>query len=325
MSSSNKLVIHKNHQGNKSIHYYDITKSFGKVNYSLDKIKNKKDKKQIEVDTNTNINTNDRSIVVKKCLLIGINYTGSGNALNGCINDSENLKEFLLSKNYFKESDTVMMNDHKSGNLYPTKKNIMHHFNELVTFANTNKNKQVELFVSYSGHGYHIKDTNGDEEDGQDEVLCPIDFNTAGFIVDDYIRASFVDKLPANVKLIMFVDACHSGTMLDLKYAYKVNATHAYNVYGNYKDTACNVVSISGCRDNQTSADAYVKDDRENVMEYQGAMTASLIKNYHDGISYNELITKMRSWLISNKYAQVPQLTSGKLININDPFLLNEF
>lgn len=270
-------------------------------------------------------NNNDKSLVARRGLMIGINYTGSSNALNGCINDCENLKQFLTSKNYFKSNELIMMNDNQSGGLYPTKANILNQFRELVKFANANKGKQIEMFISYSGHGHHIKDTSGDEADGQDEVLCPVDFSSAGFIVDDQIRADLIDKLPSNVKLLMIVDACHSGTMGDLRYAYKVDSSNAYTVFGNYKDTKCKCVLISGCRDDQTSADAYVRDDIQKRMEYQGAMSASLIKNYSDGITYNDLINKMRSWLRNNRYTQVPQLSSGKLININDKFILSEF
>ena len=42
--------------------------------------------------------------IIKKCLLIGINYTGTSFALNGCINDSYNIQKFLLSNGYFAEN-----------------------------------------------------------------------------------------------------------------------------------------------------------------------------------------------------------------------------
>ena len=35
-------------------------------------------------------------LIVKKALLVGINYTSTGSQLSGCINDTENLKQFLL-------------------------------------------------------------------------------------------------------------------------------------------------------------------------------------------------------------------------------------
>ena len=39
----------------------------------------------------------------KKALLIGINYIGTSSALNGCINDVENIKRYLLTKDYREE------------------------------------------------------------------------------------------------------------------------------------------------------------------------------------------------------------------------------
>lgn len=36
-----------------------------------------------------------------------------------------------------------------------------------------------------SGHGGQTKDVDGDEGDGRDEVIYPVDFQQAGHIVDD--------------------------------------------------------------------------------------------------------------------------------------------
>lgn len=36
-----------------------------------------------------------------------------------------------------------------------------------------------------SGHGGQTKDLDGDEDDGNDEVIYPLDFKQAGHIVDD--------------------------------------------------------------------------------------------------------------------------------------------
>jgi hypothetical protein len=42
----------------------------------------------------------------KRALLIGINYFGSPNQLNGCINDVHNIKGFLIQRFGFKEVTT---------------------------------------------------------------------------------------------------------------------------------------------------------------------------------------------------------------------------
>lgn len=39
--------------------------------------------------------------------------------------------------------------------------------------------------VCSSGHGGQTQDLDGDEDDGYDEVIYPLDFKTAGHITDD--------------------------------------------------------------------------------------------------------------------------------------------
>lgn len=258
---------------------------------------------------------------VRRSLLIGINYTGTLNELSGCINDSENLSQFLVKNGFFVPSEVVMMNDKKTGDLYPTNANIWKQFNSLVNFANQNIGKNVFIFVSYSGHGSSVVDKSKDEVDGMDEVLCPIDFETRGFITDDSIKTNFINKLPANVKLIFLSDSCNSGTVLDLKYNYTFDKRNTCKVSGDLVDTKCNACLISGCRDDQTSADAYIVDNSTHVLEYQGAMTASFIAVFNKTKTCYQLIQDMRTWLTTNKYTQVPQFSSTRLIDIKKQHL----
>lgn len=41
------------------------------------------------------------------------------------------------------------------------------------------------LFLHYSGHGGSQADETGDEADGSDETLCPVDYAAEGVIIDD--------------------------------------------------------------------------------------------------------------------------------------------
>lgn len=261
---------------------------------------------------------------VKKALLIGINYTGTSNQLGGCINDTENLETFLINNEYFNKNEIIRMTDKRKKTLYPTKKNILKKFDELVAFANEHKNEKVRMFLSYSGHGTYVADKNGDEEDGYDEALCPVDCDKNGYITDDVIKAKLIDRLGSNVEIVIFIDACHSGTMLDLKYNYKGKNLKDLRFY-DIPETKCDVIMVSGCLDNQTSADAYILDTGDKRFEFQGAMTASLIANYKESINYDTLLKNMRTWLKKHKYTQIPQLSSGKKININEQFLLNNY
>lgn len=84
------------------------------------------------------------------------------------------------------------------------------------------------LVFHYSGHGSRQRNYRGDEVDGYDETLCPLDFETHGMIVDDEINAAIVRPLPYGVRLHAIIDACHSGTVLDLPFLCRMNrsATH---------------------------------------------------------------------------------------------------
>lgn len=273
----------------------------------------------------TSKNESSESGIIRKALLIGINYMNTKSELRGCINDSENLKHFLVSNGYFNDDEFTMMNDYKLGKLTPTKRNILRQLNDLVRFAKKRPNQQICLFVAYSGHGSSTIDRSGDEDDGYDEMLCPLDYETNGFIIDDDIKREFIDMLPSNVKLFMLIDACHSGTVCDLKYEYFVGLTQRTKSHKFTVDSACNVVLISGARDVETAADAFIYDPTNKRYEYQGAMTASFIANYNDAVSYQDLITNMRSWLKLKKYQQVPQLSAGKSIDVNHRCILSEF
>jgi hypothetical protein len=246
----------------------------------------------------------------KFAVLIGINYTGTSSALNGCINDSNHLKTFLIEKCGYLPENIMMLADDNI-NPKPTKQNIINSFGTLVSKA-TNEGF-TELWFSYSGHGSYIADLNGDETDKCDEVLCPLDYSTAGMIDDDFIYANLVNKLPSTATLFALSDSCHSGTVFDLPYLYTTTL-----VNNNNKNThVANVISISGCRDDQTSADAYIAD------KFEGAMTWSFL-NALANVSYNvklcDLLVKMRTLLLNN-YTQVPQLALSVSTDLDRYFI----
>ena len=79
------------------------------------------------------------------------------------------------------------------------------------------------LVFYFSGHGSRVKDKDHDEVDGFDETLCPVDYESAGKILDDEINAIIVRPLPRAATLHAIVDACHSGTVLDLPFVCRMN------------------------------------------------------------------------------------------------------
>ena len=237
----------------------------------------------------------------KKALLIGINYRGSNCELNGCENDVFSIKKVLVQKLGYNEKDIVVMTENVGPK--PTKKNILNEISKLAISAYNEK--LDEIWFHYSGHGINIVDKSGDEKDGYDECLCPLDYNTKGLITDDLLH-SYFSKLPQKTRCVCIMDCCHSGSILDLRYRYLSDKESV--VENKNCKIKGNMISISGCRDDQTSADAYISND------WRGAMTTSLLEvlkasNY--SISCGALLFNMRKYLSLSRYKQVPQICSN--------------
>jgi hypothetical protein len=246
-----------------------------------------------------NIDTNFKN---RQALLIGCNYNNSAYRLNGCINDVNNIKSMI--KNIGFNNINVLTDETDK---LPNKINILTELTKLLSNSNNND----LLFFSYSGHGSQVLDKNGDETDNRDEVIIPLDFNV---ITDDELKTVIQTYLKPNVTLFALFDCCNSGTVLDLKYQY-LNSLNYDNYTENNKatDTPGNVIMISGCTDNQTSADAFINNTS------QGAMTWAFIEsiNSKPKLSWRELIQNMRDLLTKSKYTQIPQLSTGNIFNID--------
>ncbi|TKA42680.1 Metacaspase-1A [Friedmanniomyces endolithicus] len=117
---------------------------------------------------------------------------------------------------YKREDMVILTDDQQNAMSQPTKANILRAMHWLVKDARPNDS----LFFHYSGHGGQTKDLDGDEDDGYDEVIYPVDFRQAGHIVDDEMHRIMVHNLQAGVRLTAIFDSCHSGSALDLPYIY---------------------------------------------------------------------------------------------------------
>lgn len=245
----------------------------------------------------------------KKALLIGINYKNTESELNGCINDVNNMRNVLINLFGYKDSNILILTDDTA--IKPTRNNILTQLLGLVLHNNT------DLYVHYSGHGAQIKDTNNDEQDGYDESLVPIDYTESGFITDDELRC-IIGCMNETCKLTIVLDCCHSGSGMDL--AYNLYERNGLNYLLEDPLTKCNktrgqVTCISGCKDSQTSADAYIG------IQYQGALTNTLITILNTltlrNRTYNNVYNELKKGLIINNYTQIPCFSSGTMININ--------
>ncbi|KAI0710229.1 caspase domain-containing protein [Earliella scabrosa] len=294
----------------------------------------------------------------KKALCIGINYFGQSGELKGCINDVQNVSRFLQDIWGYRHEDMVLLTDDATNpRQTPTRDNILAAMQWLVRGAQPNDS----LFFHYSGHGGQTKDLDGDEADGYDEVIYPVDFEYAGHIVDDMMHDIMVKPLPPGCRLTAIFDSCHSGSALDLPYIYSTEgkikepnlAAEAgqglLSAVGSYargdmggvfssmsgllkvatgsnaraekksretKTSPADVISWSGCKDSQTSADTFEAGQSTGAMSY--AFISCLRENPQQ--SYQQLLINIRT-ILKEKYSQKPQLSSSHPIDVNLLFI----
>jgi len=138
----------------------------------------------------------------RRALCVGINRYPTA-PLNGCVADSAMWDDALRELGF----ETRRLTDEQA-----TRSAILEQLEQLVT---TSTAGDVIVF-QFSGHGTELRDVNGDETGGNngrlDEAICPVDFASGAFIIDDDVAGVFA-RLPASVNLTCFVDCCHSGTI----------------------------------------------------------------------------------------------------------------
>jgi len=275
--------------------------------------------------------------MAKRALLVGINrYAIPGSDLRGCVNDVKQVSELLVKRHRFRKGDITTLLD-RAATTRDMRKAV-------ASLVRSGRRGDVLLF-HYSGHGSNVPDKNGDEADHRDEILCPADLDWGDPFLDDWMRSTF-DGLRAGVNLTVILDCCHSGTATRaiappdarivpryLPCPLDLMATESgRNLRGSVRGTVrkssratrrrrdvVNVdipeVLITGCRDTQTSADAYIRGS------YHGALTWSLV-GAHGATppTYRDLHARTKAALARGGYDQVPQL-EGRAAHFDLPFL----
>ena len=137
----------------------------------------------------------------KKSLLIGINYYGSEHQLQGCIQDTENMAEFISYRGYNSDPrNQVILRDDRRDNYCPTGVNILAAIDWLVS------DPGCALFMHYSGHGGQVPDPDGDRPSGFDDTIVPVDFEIRGQISSDTLHRHLVTNLPPSCTLFTVFD-----------------------------------------------------------------------------------------------------------------------
>jgi Caspase domain/N-acetylmuramoyl-L-alanine amidase len=139
----------------------------------------------------------------RRALCVGIDHYPTA-PLSGCVADVQAWAAMFKRVGF---EDPVLLLDESA-----TRTAIVESLSRLVT---SSRPGDVIAF-QYSGHGTQLPDVNSDEmggdTPGEDEAICPYDFASGKFLIDDDIGAIF-NRLPNGVNLTCFMDCCHSGTI----------------------------------------------------------------------------------------------------------------
>jgi len=218
----------------------------------------------------------------------------------------------------------------------------------------------TRCFFHYSGHGGQTKDLDGDEDDGYDEVIYPVDFKQAGHIVDDQMHDIMVKPLPAGCRLTAIFDSCHSATALDLPFMYStegkvkepnlameagqglLGAVSSYargdmggvlhSVTGFVRSATTGRSAQQRARQTKTSPadviswggckDSQTSADAVEAGVATGAMSYAFITTLtqQPQQSYQQLLVNIRG-ILRAKYSQKPQLSSSHPMDTNLLFI----
>lgn len=264
----------------------------------------------------------------RSALIVGINYSGA-NALRGCVEDAKRMESLLVSEYGLKSDRLIRLRDKDA-----TRKNIF------AGIAKLAEKPADHVHFVYSGHGTYLPDRNADELDKQDECLVPWDYSK-GLILDDELWQMW-RLFPSTTTIFLQMDCCHSATVAkgfsfagakqwarglfrqekprfldaDTLSPRIIEATRA----GSYQTRAlvcgvvdgpadaepvATIVSLSGCQDWQTSADARING------VWCGAMTHYFLqacKLFRKAANWKEVHAETERLLRVNGYPQIPAL-----------------
>ena len=257
----------------------------------------------------------------KRAFLVGISHYDTAltgyqwNNING-VEDINLLNPTLKNQGF---NTTVLLDEQA------TFDNIV---NQITQFTNKTKKGDV-VYLHFSTHGQPVEDLNGDEVDGWDESIIPIDaykiykkdvYEGQKHLTDDLLNKyvkKLREKIGPNGFLYVVIDACHAGTSSrandETVRGTHVGFTHNNKVFkpsttkkSHYRIEASarqsNVLFIEACRPDQVNTEIKVDGKRFGPLSYNIAQTLSVLK----------LTTNAREFVESLKHSL---MTTGRWPN----------
>jgi len=173
---------------------------------------------------------------------------------------------------------------------------------QLSAFVSKTKKGDV-VYLHFSTHGQPVEDQNGDEKDGWDEAIVPIDaykiykkgtYEGKKHLLDDQLNKYVVklrEKIGPSGMLYVVIDACHAGTSSrandETVRGTKVGFTANNKVFkpsitkkSHYKIEAstkwANVLFIEACRPDQVNREVKVGSKSYGPLSYNIAQALSV-------------------------------------------------
>lgn len=166
--------------------------------------------------------------------------------------------------------------------------------NQMSQFINKTRKGDI-VYIHFSTHGQPVEDLNGDEEDGWDEAIIPIDaykyykkgvYEGKKHLLDDQLNTyvkKLRDKIGPTGFLYVVIDACHAGTSsrandetvrgtkVGFTYHKKVfkpsaNKKSHYKIAPSAKQS--HVLYLEACRPDQVNMEIKVSDKRYGPLSY---------------------------------------------------------
>ena len=287
---------------------------------------------------------------VKRALVIGLGeqQDKAWNKING--DKDVPLVLAILKSAGFKSVTTLV-------NRQATKVGIVGAFKRLTASC-----KQGDVvYIHYSGHGQQVTDVHNDEKDGLDECWIPYDayrkasrtYHGEKHLTDDELNVylnAIRNKIGAKGKLLVVIDACHSGDgtrgdddeivrgVEDTLVVDSQNARGLYETFemlkslfmgDNDKETIINAkakpwaerwITISACRSDQVNVE--MKSPAVGKLTY--ALWTKL-KN-SDKVSNGEFMKRIRKFVNrnTNSRPQQPEMTGEDIEKYNVTDILNK-
>ena len=247
----------------------------------------------------------------KRAFLVGISHYDTAltgyqwNNING-VEDIKLLKPLLEQQGF---SATALLDEQATfGNIT----------SQLSQFTDKTKKGDI-VYLHFSTHGQPVEDLDGDEEDGWDEAIVPIDaykiYKKGMYVGDKHLTDDLLNRYVKKLRermgstgfLYVVIDACHAGTSsrtndetvrgtrVGFTYSNKVfkpsaNKKSHYRIVPSAK--LANVMFLEACRPDQVNTEIKVDSKRYGPLSYNIAQALSACMLTTDANTFLDYVKK---------------------------------